>query len=147
MKKEGKILQAMFSSWTLLRNLFTGLDTILWYFLSALCLNWVNINFICTETIHISIDRHCFWDFWKNPAPKSAFFGIFLPYLVKYGNVTLPHTAWSFDFQKLQYNSVHLQKTASKLVKNWGSNNFFRVVRQKWSCYLRLCRILFFSSM
>ena len=39
MKKEGKILQAMFSSWTLLRNLFTGLDTILWYFLSALCLN------------------------------------------------------------------------------------------------------------
>ena len=139
MKKEGKILQAMFSSWTLLRNLFTGLDTILWYFLSALCLNWVNINFICTEIIHISIDRCCFWDFWKNPAPKSAFFGIFLPYLVKYGNVTLPHTAWSFDFQKLQYNSVHLQKTASKLVKNWGSNNFFRVVRQKWSCYLRPC--------
>ena len=139
MKKEGKILQAMFSSWTLLRNLFTGLDTILWYFLSALCLNWVNINFICTETIHISIDRHCFWDFWKNPAPKSAFFGIFLPYLVKYGNVTLPHTAWSFDFQKLPYNIVHLQKTASKLVKNWGRNSFFSFVGQNDPAFLRLC--------
>ena len=75
----------------------------------------------------------------KNYAPKSAFLGIFWPFMVKYWPFTLSRAAECFDFPKLQYNMMPLQKTSLKSDKNSKKNNFFRVVKQKCASELRTC--------